>query len=108
MATKTDKKNAIRQDIIDSAIIYSQNLAGKVFLYVYGDEYFEVSFPVNHFLHLTGVETRLSAKDFYKNAKKHLQRRETCVIIRLGCGRLVQINKLRKPRYALMREVAAT
>lgn len=70
MATKTDKKNAIRQDIIDSAGIYSQNLAGKAFLYVYGDEYFEVSFPVDHFLHLTGVETKLSAKDFYKNAKK--------------------------------------
>lgn len=70
MATKTDKKNAIRQDIIDSAGIYSRDLAGKVFLYVYGDEYFEVSFPVNHFLHLTGVETKLSAKDFYKNAKR--------------------------------------
>ena len=70
MATKTDKKNAIRQDIIDSASVYSQNLAGNVFLYVYGDEYFEVFFPVDHFLHLTGVETGLSAKDFYKNAKK--------------------------------------
>ena len=70
MATKTDKKNAIRQDIIDSASVYSQDLAGKVFLYVYGDEYFEVFFPVDHFLHLTGVETGLSAKDFYKNAKK--------------------------------------
>lgn len=70
MATKTDKKNAIRQGIIDSAAIYSQNLAGKAFLYVYGDEYFEVSFPVDHFLHLTGVETNLSAKDFYRNAKK--------------------------------------
>ena len=70
MATKTDKKNAIRQDIIDSAGVYSQSLAGKAFLYVYGDEYFEVSFPVDHFLHLTGVETKLSAKDFYKNAKK--------------------------------------
>ena len=68
MATKTDKKNAIRQDIIDSAGVYSQSLAGKAFLYVYGDEYFEVSFPVDHFLHLTGVETKLSAKDFYKNA----------------------------------------
>ena len=55
MATKTDKKNAIRQGIIDSAVIYSQNLAGKAFLYVYGDEYFEASFPVDHFLHLTGV-----------------------------------------------------
>ena len=59
MASKTDKKNAIRQDIIDSSRIYSQSLAGKTFLYVYGDEYFEVSFPVDHFLHLTGVETRL-------------------------------------------------
>ena len=70
MATRTDKKNAIRQSIIDSAVIYSQSLAGKAFLYVYGDEFLEVSFPVDHFLHLTGVETRLSAKDFYKNAKK--------------------------------------
>lgn len=70
MATKTDKKNAIRQEIMDSAGIYSSNLAGKTFLYVYGNDFFEVSFPVDHFLHLTGVETRLSAKDFYKNAKK--------------------------------------
>ena len=30
----------------------------------------KVSFPVDHFLHLTGVDTRLSAKDFYRNAKK--------------------------------------
>lgn len=70
MAKKTDKKNVIRQLIIDSADVYSKSLAGKVFLYVYGDEFFEVAFPVDHFLHLTGVETSLSAKDFYKNAKK--------------------------------------
>lgn len=70
MATKEEKKNIIRQGIIDAAAIYSQNLAGKMFLYVYGDEYFEVAFPIDHFLHLTGVETKLSARDFYKNAKK--------------------------------------
>lgn len=70
MATKTDKKNVIRQEIIDSARIYSQNLAGKIFMYVYGEEFFEVFFPIDRFLHLTGVETYLSAKDFYKNAKK--------------------------------------
>lgn len=45
-----------------------QNLVD--FIYIYGDEYFEVSFAVDHFLHLTGVGTKLSAKDFYKNAKK--------------------------------------
>ena len=70
MATKTDKKNEIRKNIIDSAGIYSQCLAGKAFLYVYGDEFFEVLFPTNRFSHLTGVETYLSAKEFYKNAKK--------------------------------------
>jgi len=70
MATKEEKKSAIRKEIIDAASVYSQNLAGKTFLYVYGNEYFEVTFPVDHFLHLTGVETGLPAKEFYKNAKK--------------------------------------
>ena len=68
MATKVDKKNAIRQGIIEAAIVYSQSLAGKTFLYVYGDEYFEASFPVDHFLHLTGVETRRSATVYSQNA----------------------------------------
>lgn len=72
MATKVDKKNVIRQGITEAEIVYFQNLAGKTFLYVCGDEYFEVSFPIDHFLHLTGVETRLSAKDFYKNEKKSI------------------------------------
>lgn len=72
MATKVDKKNVIRQGITEAEIVYFQNLAGKTFLYVCGDEYFEVSFPIDHFLHLTGVETRLSAKDFYNNAKKSI------------------------------------
>ena len=70
MATKAEKKEALRTEIIDSASVYSSSLAGKHFLYVYGEEYFEVSFPVDCFLHLTGVETNLSAKDFYKISKK--------------------------------------
>lgn len=41
-----------------------------MFLYVYGEEFFEVSLLIEHFIHLTGVETNLLAKDFYKNAKK--------------------------------------
>ena len=70
MATKAEKKEALRKEIIDSASVYSGKLAGKHFLYVYGEEYFEVSFPTDCFLHLTGVETNLSAKDFYKISKK--------------------------------------
>ena len=70
MATKTEKKNLIRQYIIDSAKAYSEKLAGKTFLYVYKNEFFEVSFPLDHFLHLTGVETSLDKKNFYRKAKK--------------------------------------
>ena len=70
MATKAEKKEALRKEIINSASVYSSKLAGKHFLYVYGEEYFEVSFPADCFLHLTGVETILSAKDFYKISKK--------------------------------------
>lgn len=69
MATKEEKKKAIRQLIIDAAKVYSHSLAGKTFLYVYGEEYFEVTFPIENFLHLTGVTSRLNAKEFYKNAK---------------------------------------
>ena len=50
---------------------------------------------------------KISQKNFIKNAKKHLQHRETCAIIHLGCGRLVQNKQAAQARYALMREVAA-
>ena len=69
MAMKEQKKEAIRQQIVRAAEIYSRELAGKTFLYVYGQEYFEVNFMSDRFLHLTGVESNLSAKDFYKKAK---------------------------------------
>ena len=69
MATKEEKKKFIRQQIIDAAKVYSSSLAGRTFLYVYGEEFFEVSFPIENFLHLTGVASNTSAKVFYKNAK---------------------------------------
>ena len=70
MATKAEKKRLLRKEIIDAAKEYSKRLAGKTFLYVYKNEYFEVAFPVDHFLHLTGVETNLDKKSFYSKAKK--------------------------------------
>lgn len=69
MATKEEKKDALKQQIISAAKAYSANLAGKTFLYVYGDEFFEVLFLTDRFLHLTGVESRLKAKDFYQKSK---------------------------------------
>lgn len=70
MATKTDKKEHIRKQIIDAACIYRDHLAGKAFLYVTGDKYFEVVFQTDRFMHLTGVNSKLRAQDFYDKAKE--------------------------------------
>ena len=69
MATKANKKEHIRNQIIAASRIYSNNLAGKVFLYVIGEEYFEVVFQTNRFMHLTGVNSTLNAQNFYDKAK---------------------------------------
>lgn len=68
MATLQNKKEFLRSQIISASRVYRDNLAGKVFLYVYEDSYFEVVFQTNRFLHLTGVDSYLSAQDFYKKA----------------------------------------
>lgn len=70
MKTKADKKEVIRTQIIAASHVYSNHLAGKVFLYVVGNESFEVSFQTNRFMHLTGVNSMLSAQKFYDKAKE--------------------------------------
>ena len=69
MTTRDIKNEQIRNQIIAAAQIYRDNLAGKVFLYVYGESYFEVVFPTDRFRHLTGVDSSISAQDFYNKAK---------------------------------------
>lgn len=68
---KKDNRFILRPMIISSAINYQTNLAGNKYLYVIGPEYFIVSFPNSSFLHLTGVDTELSAKSFYDLATKN-------------------------------------
>lgn len=68
-SAKQKKKENIRNQIIEAARTYSAELAGKVFLYVYGNEYFELMFTIDRFKHLTGVESPLFAKQFYTLAK---------------------------------------
>lgn len=69
MKTKTDKKEILRNQIITASHIYRDNLAGKVFLYVVGTESFEVAFKTDRFMHLTGVNSTLSAQKFYDKSK---------------------------------------
>lgn len=54
--------------IICVADMYKRNLLGKTFLYVFNNEYIEVSFRKADFAHLTGIDKHLSAVEFYKEA----------------------------------------
>ncbi|HAP02951.1 MAG TPA: hypothetical protein DCQ87_02825 [Lachnospiraceae bacterium] len=49
---------------------YKSNLIGRKFLYIFDNRYIEVIYKTNNFKHLTGVESELSAKDFFKLAKR--------------------------------------
>lgn len=69
MADINTEKRELRKQIITAANIYKTNLAGKVFLYVYGNTYFEVAYMTQCFKHLTGVESPLHGNSFYDNAK---------------------------------------
>lgn len=67
-----------RRDITDiivrSANLYKSNLIGKTFLYCFDGRFLEVVFRASDFLHMTGVETRLSAHSFYVEAVRgHLR-----------------------------------
>lgn len=63
-------KVLIRDLVIEAARYYGKYLAGHSFLYVYGNNYFELSFPVDRFKHLTGVNSVLPSKKFYQYSKK--------------------------------------
>lgn len=58
----------IRNMICAAQAEYKKNLAGKKFMYVYGEEHFEVVFKVECFKHLTGVESKITASRFYQYA----------------------------------------
>ena len=70
MADINVEKAELRKQIISAANIYKSNLAGRVYLYVCGDEYFEVAYMTDCFKHLTGVESPLRGNAFYDNAKR--------------------------------------
>lgn len=71
---KYDKNRAI-DIIVKAAANYKKNLQDRVFLIIYQEKdtikTVQVGFRDNHFLHLTGVKTSLSAKRFYEKCISH-------------------------------------
>lgn len=66
------KKKSLTKSICESAKLYKEKLVGKTFIYVLEDgRFIEVMFLKRNFKHLTGVESSLSANDFYSKAAKN-------------------------------------
>lgn len=61
-------KNQIVRRIRKAAKNYKNYLVGRTFMFVYDDKCLEVMFKTSSFFHLTGVGSKLSAKNFYKHA----------------------------------------
>ena len=82
---KYDKKMAVNI-IINAAKNYQEKLQDKTFLIIYQNgckvDKVQVEFRDNHFLHLTGVKTKLSAQRFYE---KCLNRKLSDKEIELDC-----------------------
>lgn len=64
-------RKAIVMAIESAAALYKQHLVGYTFMYVFDDRYIEVIYKTENFKHLTGVDSSLSARAFYKNAVSH-------------------------------------
>lgn len=73
MSKINDRINIVNKIII-AVNEYNREMVGKTFMYVFDNRYIEVIYRVKDFAHLTGVDTKLSAKDFYKEAKNRTLR----------------------------------
>lgn len=67
---RTADRIAIAAKINEAAKLYRTNLVGKSFMYVFDGRFIEVIYKAVNFKHLTGVDTQLSALEFYRLASK--------------------------------------
>ncbi len=67
--TRQDKIDIVKDNIIKNVQIYSSQLAGRYYLYIFENQCFEMYYGTDNYLHLTGVGTKLSPAQFYDLAK---------------------------------------
>ena len=69
-----EKVLLIRDNIVSNVQIYKEQLAGKYYLYIFENQFFEMYFGIENFMHLTGVGSKVNSREFYKLAKsRHLE-----------------------------------
>lgn len=71
MRKQQDRKLLVKQ-IAKAANLYRKHLVGKQFMYVFDGRYIEVLYKAANFRHLTGVDTNLSAKQYYSYASRNI------------------------------------
>ncbi|MCD8301325.1 MAG: PBECR4 domain-containing protein [Clostridiales bacterium] len=62
--------SATLNSIMAAAQVYKTKMVGYVFLYVFEGHTLEVVYRIRDFMHMTGVESNVSAEQFFKNAVK--------------------------------------
>ena len=73
-ARRQADRRRIVETIKQAARTYKENLVGITFMYVFDGRYIEVLYKAINFKHLTGVDSPLSAKEFYRSAvRRQLQ-----------------------------------
>ena len=70
--TIQDKLDIVKNNVINAASVYSKQLAGRYYLYVFEGNCFEMYYGTDNFLHLSGAGTSLSPNQFYQLAKDGL------------------------------------
>lgn len=70
--TIQDKLDIVKRNVINAASVYSKQLAGRYYLYIFEGNCFEMYYGTDNFLHLTGAGTFLSPNQFYQLAKDGL------------------------------------
>ncbi len=94
-------KEKLLKKIIIAKNIYDDKLLDKKFLYIYEcsitnrEKYLELQFDKRNFLHLIGVETKLSASFFYKKLNSNKMRLEDINVDKNGWA-IVKLNIFHK------------
>lgn len=73
---RPEDRIVIASEINSAAKLYRERLVGRSFMYVFDGRYIEVIYKAANFKHLTGVDSRLTAREFYALATKGRLRAE--------------------------------
>ena len=65
-----EKVELVRKNVISAVQKYKDELVGKKFLYIFDEQFIEVIYKTENFMHLTGIDSKkLKSQKFYEKTK---------------------------------------